>query len=83
MLGAQTPYERYGRPSPATDASLREYVFRATDSLSNLAQRFYGDWRLWRLIADRNNIVDVRNIAPGTQLLIPRKPLQSGRYESL
>ncbi|MDX6692634.1 MAG: hypothetical protein QOF02_237 [Blastocatellia bacterium] len=82
-MSAQTPYERYGQPSPDTDAYLQEYVFRANDRLVNLAHQFYGDWRLWRLIADRNSLVDVRNIAPGTRLLIPQRSLQRGRFESL
>jgi len=77
-----TPYERFGEPSPEPDAYLEEIIFRAGDTISGLAHRTYGDWRLWRLIADRNAIVDVRKIEPGTRLLIPPQPLESGRYES-
>lgn len=77
-----TPYERFGRPVPDADASLVEYVFNATDTISGIADRFYGDWRLWRTIADRNAIIDVRRIEPGTVLLIPPRPLEPGRYES-
>lgn len=76
------PYERFGEPSPQPDAYLEERVFRAGDTLSGIAHSAFGDWRLWRGIADRNDIVDVRVIAPGTALLIPPRPLQSGRYES-
>lgn len=75
-MSAQTPYERYGQLSPDTDAHLQEHVYKATDTLSGLAHRFYGDWRLWRLIANRNNIIDVRNIPVGATLLIPLKPLE-------
>lgn len=77
-----TPYERFGQARPQADADLIEFVFRAGDTLSGLAHRFYGDWRLWRAIADRNAIVDVRTIEPGTVLLIPPRPLELGRYES-
>jgi nucleoid-associated protein YgaU len=73
LIRSISPYERYGELSPDTDAYLEEYVFKATDTLSGLASRFYGDWRLWRLIADRNNIIDVRQIEPGTILLIPQQ----------
>lgn len=83
MTRSISPYERYGQPSPVTDANLQEYVCRVNDTLSALSHRFYGDWRLWRLIAERNNLADVRDLAPGTRLVIPQKPLQSGRYESL
>jgi nucleoid-associated protein YgaU len=77
-----TPYERFGEPNPERDAHLEEYIFCAGDTLSGLAHRFYADWRQWRLIADRNSIVDPRKIESGTRLLIPPQPLESGRYES-
>lgn len=77
-----TPYERFGETNPEADAHLEERVFRAGDTLSFIAHFAYGDWRLWRVIADRNTIVDVRAIAPGTMLLIPPRPLESGQYES-
>lgn len=77
-----SPYERYGEPSPESDALLREHIFRAGDTLTGLAHSYYNDWRLWRVIADRNGIVDARQIEIGSRLLIPRKPLQQGRYES-
>jgi len=59
-----------------------EHVWRAGDTLTGLAHRYYTDWRMWRLIADRNLIIDARTIPVGTQLLIPQRPLQYGRYES-
>ena len=77
-----TPYERFGEPSPETDAYLKEHVFRAGDTLSGIAHRAYGDWRQWRLIADRNRVVDPRAIPIGATLLIPPQPLEKGRYES-
>ena len=77
-----TPFERFGKATPQADANLQEYTFVAGDTLSHIADRFYGDWRLWRVIADPNGIVDVRTIEPGTLLLIPARPLESGRYES-
>lgn len=77
-----SPYERYGTLQTAADAVLKTHVWTVTDTISNLAHKFYGDWRLWRLIAEKNNIADVRKIAVGTRLVIPRKPLERGRYES-
>ncbi|HEY6232800.1 MAG TPA: hypothetical protein VIW64_16165 [Pyrinomonadaceae bacterium] len=81
-MNTLTPFQRYGEPAPEPDAYLEERVFRAGDTLSGMAHREYGDWRLWRVIADRNSIVDARTIPIGTRLLIPPRPLQSGRYES-
>jgi len=77
-----SPYERYGKATPNTDAALRVHTFVVTDTISSLAQTYFGDWRLWRLIAVRNQITDVRQIEPGTQLIIPQRPLVKGTYES-
>lgn len=81
-MRSTTPYERYGESSPEPDAHLEEYLFRAGDTITGVAHRFYDDWRAWRVIADRNAIVDVRQIEIGTRLLIPPVPLERGRYES-
>ena len=78
-----SPYERYGYATPNVDATLRIHTFVVTDTISQLAEQYLGDWRLWRLIAARNAIADVRDIDPGTQLIIPRRELEKGRYESL
>lgn len=77
-----SPYERYGKADPDTEASLHVHTVIADETISNLADRYFGDWRLWRLIAERNKIADVRRIDPGTVLIIPRRPLEKGRYES-
>jgi len=78
-----SPYERYGKPNPYSDATLRVHTVVVTDTISALAEEYLGDWRQWRVIADRNNVADVRLITPGTKLIIPRRPLEKGRYESL
>lgn len=77
-----SPYEQFGTASPATDATLEEHLFVRGETLSGIAQQKLGDWQLWRLIADRNDIVDARRIEPGTMLLIPERPLETGRFES-
>ena len=77
-----SPYERFGELSPLSDARLVEHMFIEGETLSGLADRYFGDWRMWRLVADRNNIIDARQIATGTVLLIPAPPLQAGRFES-
>ena len=77
-----SPFERYGTARPLADAALQIHVWSSTDTISSLAHKYYGDWRLWRIIAERNNLTDVREIEAGTQLIIPRRPLERGRYES-
>jgi nucleoid-associated protein YgaU len=78
----RSPFEIYGRANPQSDAFLVEHVFRAGDRLSLLAQQYLGNWRLWRLIADRNDVIDARRIPVGTRLLIPRQPTRYGRFDS-
>ncbi len=75
-----SPFERYGTARPVEDAVLRIHVFIVTDTLSGIAEKYLGDWRLWRVIAERNQIVDPRQIVAGTNLIIPRRPLETGRY---
>ena len=76
-----SPYERFGRFTPDEDAALEEYTWNDSDTITGLAARKYGDWRQWRLIADRNGIADVRQIPSGTVLLIPERPLEKGAFE--
>jgi nucleoid-associated protein YgaU len=76
------PYERFGEPSPVTATRLRPHLFVAGETVHGLAHRYFEDWRQWRLIADWNGIRDARRIAPGTVLMIPAAPLQTGRFES-
>lgn len=77
-----SPFELYGAPAPIEDAVLIEHLVVAGETISGLAHRYYDDWRLWRVIAARNNLADVRRIAPGIVLLIPEQPLERGVYES-
>jgi nucleoid-associated protein YgaU len=77
-----SPFERYGSARPLEDAVLQTHIFTATDTLTALADKYFGDWRLWRIIAERNNIIDPRQIEIGMLLIIPRRPLEKGRYES-
>lgn len=78
-----SPFERYGTATPSRDARLVIHVVARGETISQLADRYLSDWRLWREIATRNAIEDVRVIAPGTELVIPSRPLEKGRYESL
>lgn len=78
-----SPYEQFGGAVPVTDTFLAEHVFVDGETLSGLAHRYFGDWRMWRLIAERNGVADPRTIAPGAVLLIPNRPVEGGSFESL
>lgn len=77
-----SPYERFAVASPVTDARMRVHVLVAGETLTGLAHRYYGDWRAWRDIAERNNVSDPRALAPGARLLIPERQLELGSFES-
>lgn len=76
-----SPFERFGQYVPVEDAALTEHLYTAGETLSGLAHRYYNDWRLWRVIADRNKILDPRQIQPGTILLIPERPRERNVLE--
>lgn len=78
-----SPFERYGEPTPETDSNLVQHVYTAGETLSGLAHKYYEDWRLWRLIADRNEVCDPRRIETGSVLLIPNMPVEGGSFDSL
>jgi nucleoid-associated protein YgaU len=77
-----SPFERYGSFVPESDAFLTTHLYVSGETLTGLAHRYYDDWRLWRTIADRNIIRDPRRITPGTLLVIPAQPIETGSFES-
>lgn len=77
-----SPFERYAQPVPLQDAVLQFHIVVEGETLSSITHQYYGDWRKWTLIAKRNQIADARKLTPGTQLVIPSLPLQSGAFES-
>ncbi|HEY7529475.1 MAG TPA: LysM peptidoglycan-binding domain-containing protein [Gemmatimonadota bacterium] len=64
--------ESSGAAAPAA-AGARTYEVRPGDSLSRIAQRFYGDGNQWPRIheANRDQIKDPDLIYPGQKLVIP------------
>jgi hypothetical protein len=63
-----------GKPSPG-DAVLIEHIFIAGETLSGIANYYYGDWRMWRLIAIERHCRCQTNI-PARFLMIPEQPLE-------
>ncbi len=64
-------------PEPPTPtAAETTYVVQRGDSLWKIAERFYGDGRLWNVIydANRDRIPSVTAMKPGTKLRIPPRP---------
>ncbi len=82
-MRSTSPFERYGGFHPEADAALVVHAWREGDTLSGLAHEHYGDWREWRVIADRNGIIDARKLEPGAVLVIPARQPSPGRYESV
>lgn len=59
------------------------YVVRRGDTLSAIAQRFYGSASRWRVIARANNLKDPKRLRVGMELVIPQEqetePFRDGR----
>ncbi len=49
------------------------YVVKKGDTLSAIAQRFYGDASRWRLIAKANDLSDPNTMRVGMELIIPQQ----------
>jgi nucleoid-associated protein YgaU len=58
-------------PAPSATPAPQTYTVRRGDTLSAIAQRFYGHAGEYRRIAAANNIADPDLIHPGRQLVIP------------
>lgn len=78
-----SPFERFSNFVPEADANMRVHTLVAGETLTGLAVKYYGTVSLWTLIADRNNVVDVRDLEPGAQLIIPAPPASTTELESL
>jgi nucleoid-associated protein YgaU len=62
------------RPQNPTSGGVggeRVWRVNAGDTLAWIAYREYGDATMWRLIADANRLTRVRELTPGTTLVIP------------
>ena len=65
------------QPEPAAPAAPRTtHTVQSGDTLWSLAQRFYGDGRLWKVIyeANRDRIPGASQLKVGTELRIPPRP---------
>jgi hypothetical protein len=58
-------------PTRSADHCSTAYVKRG-DTVSLLADQFYGDPRNWRPIADENDLENPLHLEPGTVLKIPQ-----------
>lgn len=65
------------RPAPSRPAPKTTfYVVQPGDTLWSIAQRLYGDGKLWKVIyeANRDRIPAVSEMKVGTELRIPPRP---------
>lgn len=62
--------------APAPTAEARTYTLRGEDTLSGVAEKFYGKASLWRRIAEANLdvIPNPNRLRPGTVIRIPPAP---------
>ncbi|MBN1660093.1 MAG: LysM peptidoglycan-binding domain-containing protein, partial [Anaerolineae bacterium] len=83
-LALAVPEAAEGTVTPSEPGAGEGYIVQPGDSLAALAERFYGDWSLWRLIFQATNeraaedpsfhvIENPRLIRPGWKLWIPAR----------
>lgn len=72
----RTLEEQLAELKPESTDHTRRVELRPGDTLRLVAHREYGEARLWRLIADENDLGDPLGVAPGTVLRLP--PLTPG-----
>lgn len=60
-------------PTSAGVGGERVWQVKAGDTLSWIAFREYGDATKWRAIANANGLIQVRELTPGTVLVIPNE----------
>ena len=76
------PEEELKENEPHSPDRTKAYVVKDGDTVSGIAARFYGDPRLWRPIANENDLVDPRKLTPGAVIAIPRVTSTSASFQS-
>lgn len=76
---AVTPPSKPAGTTPAgtTTGDKREHVVANGDTMSSIAEKYFGDKNQWQLISKANPLVDPARMAIGTKLVIPAKPAAS------
>ena len=59
------------KPPPAENPYTQHHVVVKGDTLSKIAQQYYGKPGVWRKIAEINGITDPRRLRPGRNLYLP------------
>ncbi len=66
------PEEELKQNEPNSPDHTKAYVVKQGDTLSGIAAMFYRDARLWRPIAERNDVENPRVLSAGQVLTIPK-----------
>lgn len=67
-------------PTSGTRRRDRLHEVKPGETLDRIAYQAYGDSTVWRLIADRNRVMDPLRLRPGTRLILPeREAVARGR----
>ncbi|RJQ77354.1 MAG: LysM peptidoglycan-binding domain-containing protein [Desulfobacteraceae bacterium] len=64
-----------GKPTQQDDETAYvEHILRAGESISKLAQLFYGDYKQFHIIAQFNGMEDATRVTAGQKIKIPKMP---------
>lgn len=83
-LGGQTPIGGHDGPIRVADEGFESYTVRKGDTLSGIAQHFYGKASHWHQIfdANRGSISDPDKIREGQVLRIPKGSGTGGSHQA-
>jgi hypothetical protein len=68
----RTAFASIEAAKPGGGAWPKHYTWKKGDTLQKVAAKFYHNSKLWKKIANANNIRDPKNIKPGKVLIIPK-----------
>jgi len=71
LLGTNKSIQNIREAIERGDIATTSYVIQEGDRLDAIAGRFYGDGRLWWIVAASSGIGWWLQVPPGTRLLIP------------
>jgi nucleoid-associated protein YgaU len=71
--GGQPPTEQPTGARDPIDQGQQKYVVQPGDTLTGIAEQFYGDQGKWELIAEANNLGSDTALTVGQELVIPEE----------
>jgi LysM repeat protein len=60
---------------------IKTHTVKSGDTLGKISDKYYGDWRMFGLLMEENNLTDPNKIKVGQKLKVPLKPGETSRSD--